>query len=154
MNTENNEADKRPNNSGRFQPGNKLSANGAGNRSKNPLTRVLISYLNEAKKNGGKGRMYELVEKLFTIATTGDGDLEAIKYLFDRVDGKLLQPLAMQDENGDPYEFSMKLGYRGADGAESVAEVRLQPSLAVSEAGDGVLLSEGLDGSDGPLQPN
>lgn len=93
--------------------------------------------------------MYELVEKLFGIAITGAGDLEAIKYIFDRVDGKLLQPIAMQDNDGQPMEFTIRIGQRGPDGTESAAEVRLQPAMAVSEAGEGVLLSNGQDGESG-----
>jgi hypothetical protein len=106
----------------------------------------LISYLNEAKKNGGQSRMYELVEKLFAIAVEEKGDLEAIKYIFDRVDGKLLQPIAMQDNDGQPMEFTIRIGQRGPDGTESATEVRLQSSVAVSEAGEGVLLSNGRGG--------
>ena len=130
-----------PHGGGAFKPGNKLAV---GHDARTPavrgrvLTQTLISILNESDAKFDKGRMYAICDKLFKRAAV-DGDLEAIKYIFDRVDGKLIQPMALEDGDGHPYEFSLKIGHAGPDGDKTAAEVRLRPSMAVSKTVGGDL---------------
>lgn len=116
------------------------------------LTQQLISQLHDEVedivegKNGGKDvrrkitRLALMVDKLITLGC--DGNLEAIKYIFDRVDGKMIQPLAIPmpgEDDGGLYEFTLRLGHRAADGSETATEVRLRPAVDVPEAVNGDL---------------
>jgi len=153
------------NNPGDFKPGNRVAVGNDGgdptNRRTRRLTQMLIAELGEVdlvanandpaavRREVTKAR--RLIQKLISRAVD-DGDMDAIKYIFDRVDGKMMQPLGMSDDDGAPYEFTIRLGHRGADGAEAVTEVRLRPTVAVPEAGSGDIQPAGLNGKTGALQ--
>jgi hypothetical protein len=147
--------------SGKFQPGNLVRAGqpaaGAQKKSRQ-LTRQLISMLGELHFGPGEDDVRKavtkaraLLDKLVSRAIV-DGDMDAIKYIFDRVDGKMMQPLALGDEDEGPYEFTIRIGHRGADGTESAAEVRLRPAVDVPEAAGRDLRSEGRNGKAGPVR--
>lgn len=93
-------------------------------------------------------RVRALVETLFELAIDGK-NLEAIKYIFDRVDGKMIQPLALPvpgDEGDGLYEFTLRLGHRAIDGSETATEVRLRPAVDVPQAAGGDLRAAGHNG--------
>ncbi len=123
------------------------------------MTQQLISQLNDEvddvvkAKNGGQDvrrkvkRLALLVNKLITLGC--EGNLEAIKYIFDRVDGKMIQPLALPvpgDEGDGLYEFTLRLGHRAIDGSETATEVRLRPAVDVPQAAGGDLRAAGHNG--------
>ena len=148
--------------SGKFQKGNTNSVGNPARRRSRVLTQQLISMLSEMdpregdpRKNINKTR--RVLEKLYEIAVGGQGDLEAIKFLFERIDGKMPQPLklpGMDDDDDGDYEFTIRIGQRAADGTETAAEVRIRPAVDVPEAAGGDILPDGFDGDTGPVRTN
>lgn len=114
---------------GPFRPGNSVAVGHDGS-SKNHrvLTQTLISALNEADPKCPKGRMYALVDKLLKLAI-GDSDLDAIRYVFDRVDGKMLSATSREGDAGDdePFAFTLRIGRALADGTRAeIEEINLR----------------------------
>jgi hypothetical protein len=83
------------------------------------MTMVLIQQLNEAEKKTNRAKMHIVVEKLVELAMEGGGalydakgklikrygDLEAIKYLFDRLEGRPAQSMGIFKDNLVRVEF-------------------------------------------------
>src|ERR1041385_4330941 len=74
-----------------FQQGNQLAKLADHSNRKNPryLTKRLIAALEEKEGTTDLQRGYLLIERLMMNALAGD--MDAIKYIFDRVDGKIVQ---------------------------------------------------------------
>jgi hypothetical protein len=133
-----------PHDGRKFKIGNQVSvgnaSTGAAKAVRNRvLTQTLISKLHELDPKTGKEKYYTLIDKLYDLAIAKEGGLQAIMYIFDRVDGKIVQQVTLGDETGAPFEFSLKIGHAGSDGSKTAAEVHLRPSVAIPEADDGDL---------------
>ena len=101
------------------------------------ITQRLIGILHETSKRPEGAEMERvavIVEKLVSLAE--EGDVEAIKYIFDRVEGKTPQLVDMFGSVADDedFEFSVTIGRRGPDGTETATKVHLRKTLAVSKA--------------------
>jgi ribosomal protein L17 len=77
-----------------FQKGNTLAA-GVNHAKKKIVTQQLISVLNELAEGNVK-KIRKVVDALVTNAMAGD--TQAIKEIFDRVDGKAPQPIVGDDD--------------------------------------------------------
>jgi hypothetical protein len=103
--------------SGSFKPGHKINVGNPGPQRPSFLTQALISQLNEIDKNTGREKLHMLAERLlihafggeYTIKVTGrkngkrivvDGELSAIKEVFDRVQGRAVQGVAFDPGDG------------------------------------------------------
>lgn len=69
-----------------FEPGNQ-AAKGANHKQRRMITQKLIARLNDSE---GK-ELDRIVGAL--VAKAGDGDVPALKEIFDRVEGKVTQPI-------------------------------------------------------------
>lgn len=99
---------------GPFRPGNTVAVgHDGGSKNNRRLTQTLIAALNESDtKRYPKGKIWALVDRLLKLAID-DGDLDAIKYVFDRVDGKVASTLQLEGadkDNDEPIEFTLRLG--------------------------------------------
>jgi hypothetical protein len=93
------------------------------------LTQTLIAALHEVDIRKGKERIYLLVDKLIDRAIV-DGDMEAIEYIFDRVDGRLPCAVRLEDEADEPiYEFTLKLGRRADPGDQHYEQDEQQTNI-------------------------
>lgn len=72
----------------RFEKGNP-----GGGRPRSNLSKLLS--LKAFSKNPETGKLFgqELVDKLFELAASGRGDIDAIKYVFERLEGKIPEAL-------------------------------------------------------------
>lgn len=57
------------------------------------------------------------------------GNERVQEHIADRIDGKVIQGVTMQDENGEPYEFTIKIGHASPDGSKTATEVRIGSKL-------------------------
>ena len=78
--------------------------------------------------------------------------IAAIRELLDRGYGKATQPLADETRpDGEPFEFTLKIGNVNADGSRTLAEARASPPVALPEAGSGDVLPEECEREAGAL---
>ena len=70
------------------------------------LTDILISELN--KKQNGKERKQILAEMLIEKAIT-EKDIQAIKYIFDRIDGKVTEKVQVTGDDGNNVTFDVTI---------------------------------------------
>jgi hypothetical protein len=93
-----------------FQPGNKAAKNADHGRNR-PITQAIIAKLHEMSKTPGvnKEYIYQLVDELFEHALSKMvgkgknkvrvlGDLDALKHIIDRADGKPVQGVGFQND--------------------------------------------------------
>jgi hypothetical protein len=155
---------------GKFTKGNLASVGNPGNsKPARKLTQMLTSCLNEevteyikdAKGNPTKTkahivRMRKTIEALWQLSVGWNGekpDLDAIKYLFDRVDGPLpkvteVEPTAPGDQT---FRFTLRVGQQHMDGTRTAAEIDVGPPKHNPLTIDGFNgeLGGGLSGDDG-----
>jgi hypothetical protein len=81
--------------------------------------------------------------RLAVKAKSESARIAAIRELLDRGYGKATQPLAGETRpDGEPFEFTLKIGQVNADGSRTVAEVRPSPPVALPKAGGGDVLPD------------
>lgn len=91
-----------------FQPGNKLSV---GNPGPGPrpdiLTQALISQINEIDNRDPQKRakIAKMVDKL--IAMGIDGDMDAIKFIWDRVEGPVKTVNELRNADGGTFKLEV-----------------------------------------------
>ena len=56
------------------------------------LTNILRETLNQVNNETGKTKKQEVIDKMYELAVE-DGDVQMLKYLIDRIDGKPLQTI-------------------------------------------------------------
>jgi hypothetical protein len=97
---------------GKFAKGHRYFPADHHNVRKRQVTQQLISQLNEFcrdKRYKGKTNLEAVVEAL--IARALDGDVDAIREIFNRVDGKPGPALPLDEHAADePYVFTLKVG--------------------------------------------
>jgi hypothetical protein len=87
-----------------FPKGHKLSVGNKGPTKRLSLTQQLISQLLEVTdaKKPNINRVAKLVSKL--IALGEQGNLDAIKFIFDRIDGKLKERVELSGDPNNPMQ--------------------------------------------------
>jgi hypothetical protein len=111
---------------GPFQPGNQVAlGNGEAKKKNRILTQALISELhvmtNSKEFNGTQEKFRVIVKKLVQRAMEGDN--EATKMVFDRVDGKQFNLPGLGDGDLDgPLHVTLRIGHVAADGSKTVVE--------------------------------
>jgi hypothetical protein len=83
---------------GTFKQGNQAAV-GAGRRTR-PCTQTLIALLNEVDRKTKKSAIYEIGEQLVQKARAGD--MDAIKYVMDRTDGRPPQFMELASDPDNP----------------------------------------------------
>jgi len=102
---------KRPLSPSAFKKGNKVGVGNPGPSRPSFLTQTLISQLNEIDRHTGKEKMHSIAERLIQLAMGGrykigrkwynfPGELSAIKEVFDRVQGRPVQSVGFDTDNG------------------------------------------------------
>lgn len=97
-----------------FQKGQ--SGNPAGRKKNQPLLTPTLRQL--VAKDGNKEKIAEVLVRLALA-----GDLDAIKIILDRIDGKVVAPVEVSGPNSGPIEIEA-LDYRQAIAALAPAEAR------------------------------
>jgi hypothetical protein len=95
---------------GKFAKGHKYFPAEHHNRRKRQVTQQLLSQLNEfcrSKKFAGKTNLEAIVEVL--IARALEGDLEAIKEIFNRVEGRPPQTPPLDEQVDDDTVFTLRI---------------------------------------------
>ena len=98
-----------------FKLGNKASVGNRGRASPNCITQAIISQLHEIDKDTKKSKVHLLVEKLIDLAMGRehkvDGkvireppELQAIKEIIDRVQGRPPQGLEISNKDGEAFK--------------------------------------------------
>jgi len=110
---------------GLFRPGNDAAVGNRGRMHSTAMSQVLTSILNELDKETNKAKMYKLCGKLYDLAVgysfkkkeiTADGievikevvvqpDINAIREVFDRVEGKARQQVTVTGADDGPVQF-------------------------------------------------
>ncbi len=101
-----------------FQKGNKLALGRHGRKSRDALSQVLTSILNEIDHETGQEKKYRLAQELYNLAVGYEEKIEcrngkikiikhlpnlaAIRELIDRVEGKAPQAISLDSPEGPP----------------------------------------------------
>lgn len=94
----------------RFKKG--VSGNPAG-RPKSNLGKLLAKYM-EKTPAGLKETYAELFVKKCLKLALEDGDVEIIKYIWDRLEGKIPQDVEFGGKDNTPMKFTLSIGEREA----------------------------------------
>lgn len=82
------------------------------------LTPALRAVLGKTAPDGATTNRRALAEKLVEIALAGD--IQAIKLIFERVDGKVPEPLEVSGKDGEAITFSLILDRPDTNDDETV----------------------------------
>lgn len=96
---------------GQFQPGNKAAVGNPGPGKRDFLTQVLISQLHEVDRSTGREKLHLLVERMLALALGFEFQVGRKKYQFppdgrmikevwDRVEGKAVQAVGVEQGSG------------------------------------------------------
>jgi hypothetical protein len=93
-------------NRGQFKPGASATeagaAGGAAFKSRRPITQTLISFLNEVVPGTSIPKIRRMCDAIINQAMSGD--MEAVKFITERVEGKVPQAVEMTGRDGGPME--------------------------------------------------